>query len=646
MIRVTVGEVVTAGLCPRRFALVRSGARAERPRGTPVGAIVHDVARAFVAAAPTDADLLRSLQPARPAPDEVAARVIALCDALFVDRVAPRILHFDGDDLLRAGAAIREVARLLSTLVRRARVAGASAEDAVRRTLVAAERSFVLPLATPAGDAQLAGRFDLMVRNEVDARVEVWELKTHAEESQAADEQAALYALALSHDLAGEGAPLRPAVIQLGPDGRVGLRAVGLPDARLLRDLGARVAAMATWAASPGGAPPTDERARCVACPVRAPCWERHGPTLGATATAPVDVLLGTDESGAEVRWSPDHPDQPLHNFGFLVTGDSGMGKTQLLRALSGEVRAAGLPVLIFDFKNDFSSPDFAATAGLRVHDVRDQGLPGNPLALLPDGGEVRPVEHAYQVAGILGRVLGLGVQQQAALRRAIIACYVARGLDGARHAATAPIAGPDFSEVLAAIDAAALRARLDPLVDLGLLRGGGDVPSALLSSGLVLDLHLVADPALANALVELALLAIHAHLLGGEQPRRLRRLLVLDEARRVASSSELAWLLREGRAFGLGCAIGTQYPGDLPDEVQGALATKLFLHNDQDAHRAAVCRQLLGTVSGDEALTLRRTLRDLPQLEGFLANPHHRPYRRLRVLPHHARAVATTRPA
>jgi DNA helicase HerA-like ATPase len=225
-------------------------------------------------------------------------------------------------------------------------------------------------------------------------------------------------------------------------------------------------------------------------------------------------------------------------------------------------------------------------------------------------------------------------------LKQALQASYRARGIALEQMHTDGVIPGPSFSDVIDAIEGPAnLRPRIDGLADLGLLRGGegaGDL-AALLGSGLVLSLHRVADQRLANALVELSLVVIHARLLAGEQPRRLTRLLVLDEAHRVARSEKLVALLREGRAFGMGAAVGTQYPGDLPDEVQGALATKLFLRNDQDAHVTAVARHL--GASGSGLAMLKDKLRRLDRLEGMMVNAHHRPYARVRVLPHHARA-------
>jgi hypothetical protein len=61
-----------------------------------------------------------------------------------------------------------------------------------------------------------------------------------------------------------------------------------------------------------------------------------------------------------------------------------------------------------------------------------------------------------------------------------------------------------------------------------------------------------------------------------GDQPRRLKRLLVFDEAHRVRDSARLESLAREGRAFGVGIVMGTQFPGDVPETMAGNLATQL----------------------------------------------------------------------
>ena len=78
-------------------------------------------------------------------------------------------------------------------------------------------------------------------------------------------------------------------------------------------------------------------------------------------------VLLGDHSQGGHVHWAPFESDAKLLNFGLLVTGDPGSGKTQTLNVLIDGVTRMGVPVCIFDFKNDYSDPDFVAAQRLKV---------------------------------------------------------------------------------------------------------------------------------------------------------------------------------------------------------------------------------------------------------------------------------------
>src|SRR5262249_33469863 len=78
-------------------------------------------------------------------------------------------------------------------------------------------------------------------------------------------------------------------------------------------------------------------------------------------ANVRIGLALG---SQSEVRWTLDQTVDPkLPNFGMLVSGDAGQGKTQLIKALIAETAALGCPILIFDFKNDYGGT-FATTHG------------------------------------------------------------------------------------------------------------------------------------------------------------------------------------------------------------------------------------------------------------------------------------------
>ena len=154
-----------------------------------------------------------------------------------------------------------------------------------------------------------------------------------------------------------------------------------------------------------------------------------------------------------------------------------------------------------------------------------------------------------------------------------------------------------------------------------------------------VLSLFALPADDIKAALAELIIIALHGVLVSRPHPRKLTRLLVLDEAWRVASSTHLENLAREGRAFGAGIAIGTQYPGDLPANLSGALDTKIYLKNQHNEHRKAVVAALCGASSGPAAANLQATLERLTQFEGLIQNQHYLPYAEFKLLPYFKRA-------
>jgi len=133
----------------------------------------------------------------------------------------------------------------------------------------------------------------------------------------------------------------------------------------------------------------------------------------------------------------------------------------------------------------------------------------------------------------------------------------------------------------------------------------------------------------------------LQGHMLRGEQPRALRRLLVFDEAWRAANSKRLIEIAREGRAFGVGVVAGSQFADDLSGELTGNLATKLHLYNSDASKRRRLVQALLGSASGPEAAALSQTLGGLKPFEAVLANQQHAPYAALRITPHFEREGA-----
>jgi hypothetical protein len=99
--------------------------------------------------------------------------------------------------------------------------------------------------------------------------------------------------------------------------------------------------------------------------------------------------------------------------------------------------------------------------------------------------------------------------------------------------------------------------------------------------------------------------------------------MIVFDEAHRVKDSKRLEQLAREGRAFGVGIVIGTQFPDDIPETMAGNLARQLFLMNNQATHRRLIVTLLLGTTATSEAKGLLDKLGQLRPLQGLFTNTH-----------------------
>lgn len=350
---------------------------------------------------------------------------------------------------------------------------------------------------------------------------------------------------------------------------------------------------------------------------------------------------VGQDPTGKGVTWETDK--NP--NFGVLITGDSGSGKSQTIRALIRDLRLAGFPVLIFDFKNDYSDPDFTAALGLTVYDVARQGLPFNPLGLMPDEkGEVQPIRQCHDFASIIARVEGLKEQQHHRLVEAQRKAYENHGLDPrARIAVDSVTSEPVFEEVLDILrgndEEVSNRVlyRLQKFSDLGLF------PSApvtykfedLIRDGVVLTLNDASNDKLMRILAEILIVKLHSVIKRGDQPRALRRMLVFDEAWQVAESQRLVDLAREGRAFGVGLLIGTQYPKDLSESLVGCLRTQLYLFNKDAENQKIIVRALCNSTTGAHAQRLLQAVANLGQYQGYLISEQYKQGVRVNVEPY-----------
>ncbi|MEL6190206.1 MAG: DUF87 domain-containing protein, partial [Myxococcota bacterium] len=248
-------------------------------------------------------------------------------------------------------------------------------------------------------------------------------------------------------------------------------------------------------------------------------------PTPDANPLDSARILIGAS-GDQEVRWGLDRKAKPLlPNFGLLVSGDAGQGKTQIIKALIAEATDLGCPTVIFDFKNDYGG-EFAERHGFTVVPLRD-GLPFNPLKLPPKGKSgAQAIEHIYEVSGVLQASLNLGDQQKAMLRQGLERAYTQLGVPLREWVQPGAVPGPAMSEVVSAIEevhegkATGLVNRLGLLHGLRLLPSDADAPMTfekVVDAKLVLAFHeLPNDDALKRALAELVLIQLQAHMLRG----------------------------------------------------------------------------------------------------------------------------------
>jgi DNA phosphorothioation-dependent restriction protein DptH len=132
--------------------------------------------------------------------------------------------------------------------------------------------------------------------------------------------------------------------------------------------------------------------------------------------------------------------------------------------------------------------------------------------------------------------------------------------------------------------------------------------------------------------------MALYNYLIRQPQSHRLSRLAVLDEAWRLVESPFLEPLMREGRAFGLGVLIASQFPTDLPTTVVGSTATKLYFSQTNVDQVREIQRTILGKTSGSDADHLAGVMRGLPPLTGVLYSKQFTRFVRVTINPYFER--------
>lgn len=270
--------------------------------------------------------------------------------------------------------------------------------------------------------------------------------------------------------------------------------------------------------------------------------------------------------------------DTALNQLNMGVVGDLGTGKTQLLQSLIYQIasgrdgnRDVAPNVLIFDYKRDYSSPEFLRATGARV--IRPQRIPLNIFDLTGAPQSVAPWLDRYRFfSDALEKVYsGIGAVQRERLKAAIKLAYSVRA-DG-----DYPTIYDVHANYQAALNGGAdsVTGILGDMVDMELFADGSGEISSLrdfLSGVVVIALdELGQDDRTKNMLVAIMLNLFYENMLKipkrpfvGVDPklRVVDSMLLVDEADNIMKYEfdVLRKLLLQGREFGVGVILASQY--------------------------------------------------------------------------------------
>ncbi|TWI62561.1 hypothetical protein IP91_04082 [Pseudoduganella lurida] len=293
-----------------------------------------------------------------------------------------------------------------------------------------------------------------------------------------------------------------------------------------------------------------------------------------------VRLSVGKTVDGFEARHlSLNISDTRLNQLNIGVVGDLGTGKTQLLKSLIFQIarardenRGTKPRLLIFDYKRDYSSPDFVAATGAKV--IKPRHLPLNLFDTTSMGESSAPWLDRFRFfADILDKVYtGIGPVQRDKLKGAVRNAYESCGPRGVPptiydiHAEYRELLGGKSDSPMAIID---------DLVDMELFeRDPGKTKSfdEFMDGVIVISLDAMGqDDRSKNLLVAIMLNMFYENMLRtpkrpfqGTDPqlRVVDSYLLVDEADNIMryEFDVLRKLLLQGREFGAGVILASQY--------------------------------------------------------------------------------------
>ena len=299
-----------------------------------------------------------------------------------------------------------------------------------------------------------------------------------------------------------------------------------------------------------------------------------------------MQILFGTNEQdGESVLWCPNDTTQLFHtNTGII--GTMGTGKTQFTKSLIAQlcreqnknIDGRKLGILIFDYKGDYneSKTDFVEATNASI--LKPYHLPFNPLTLTKSKvfKPLLPTHTANAFKDTISKVYNLGPKQQATLLQCIMDAYSSSGINPA-NPDTWNYEAPTFDQVYQRYNndeeikkGDSLAAALDKLNMFQIFESDPKKTKSLFD---VLDGVVVIDLSGYDSDIQSLIIAITLDLFYSQMQaagsskmdgnyRQLTKLILVDEADNFMSEgfTSLKKILKEGREFGVGTILSTQF--------------------------------------------------------------------------------------
>ncbi|MEW5911313.1 MAG: DUF87 domain-containing protein [Thermodesulfobacteriota bacterium] len=297
----------------------------------------------------------------------------------------------------------------------------------------------------------------------------------------------------------------------------------------------------------------------------------------------------------------------------MLITGMSGVGKTNLAFHILRQLHSHKKPFLVFDWKKNYRDlrqlPEFG---NLKVYTIGREVAPFSFNPLIPPPGS-EPGQWLVKLIDVMKHAYFLGEGVEFLMREAIDRAYERHGVfDGGNSY-------PVFDEIRAFVYAKRLRGRMSlwqasamrALDCLTYKRGLGSVldtnnpinPQELLNSDIVMELDALSD-ADKVFFTEALLLWIYEYRKNEGKREKFKHAIVIEEGHHILSSEKekhegqetiMETCLRQIREFGEAVIVLDQEPSKLSESIKANTYCKITfnLGNGKDILDISSCLQL-----------------------------------------------------